>query len=53
MIQLIFSDLEKALLNNTYEISAANIDAVEVARAKGKRFVIFTPRNGTAHSECL
>ncbi|WP_182425560.1 HAD hydrolase family protein [Dielma fastidiosa] len=45
MIQLIFSDLEKALLNNTYEISAANIDAVEVARAKGKRFVIFTPRN--------
>lgn len=45
MIQLIFSDLEKAMLNNTYEIAAANVDAVEVARAKGKRFVIFTPRN--------
>lgn len=45
MIQLIFSDLEKALLNNTYEIPAANVDAVEVARAKGKRVVIFTTRN--------
>ncbi len=45
MIQLIFSDLENAMLNSSYEIAPTSGEAIEAARAKGKRVVVFTSRN--------